>query len=328
MQSLRHEAISIVRMPRHILCTIGKEFAPEGKQILASLGAVDYATPTQQRLCTIIGKYDVVVVQLGVTFDKATLQRAKNLRVIATATTATDHIDLAAAKKLGIIVLSLKDEIDFLKTIPSTAEHTWGLLLALLRNIVPAANAVSGGTWNGKPFAGTELKGKTLGVIGVGRLGTMIVNFGKAFGMEVIGCDIKKIPASVCQQVSLTTLLKRSDIVSLHVHLSPETENMIDILALKRMKSTAVLINTARGKIVHHAALLQALKAAQIAGYAADVLAEEMQFGTDCSKHPLIRFSKTHGNVLLTPHIGGRTVEARRATDIFIAQKLKEACDR
>lgn len=309
-------------MTHKILCTVGKEFAPEGKKILESIGAVDYALPSQKQIAKVIGKYDAVVAQLGVTFDEGVLKHAKKLRVIASATTATDHIDHAAAQKFGIAVLSLKGETAFLKTIPSTAEHTWGLLLALLRHIVPVSNAVAGGRWEGKPFAGTELKGKTLGVIGVGRLGTMVANFGKAFGMEVLGCDVKKIPASLCRQVSLQTLLKTSNIVSLHVHLTPETENMIGTAELKKMKSSAVLINTARGGIVDHAALLKALKAGQIAGYAADVLAGEMQFGTNCSGHPLVRYGKTHANVLLTPHIGGRTHEARTKTDVFIAQRV------
>lgn len=307
-----------------ILCTIGSVFAPEGKKILESLGPVDYAMPSQTQIGSIIGKYDVVVAQLGVTYTADILKRAKNLKILATPATGTDHIDIDAAEKLGIKVISLKHEIPFLRTIPSTAEHTWGLLLALLRNIVPAFDDVRGGTWNGKPFAGTELQGKTIGIVGVGRLGTIVAKFATAFGMEVLGCDVVKIPGSVCKQVTFAELLKKSDIVTLHVHLSPKTKNMINAAALKKMKPTAVLINTARGKIVDHAALLRALKTKKIAGYAADVLADEMKFGTDSSKDPLVRYSKTHGNVILTPHIGGRTNEARAKTDVFIAQKVKK----
>jgi len=308
-----------------ILCTIGKGFAPEGKRILESLGSVAYATPNQKQITGMIGKYDIVVAQLGITFTADILKRAKNLKILATPATGTDHIDLVAAKALGITVLSLKHEIPFLRTIPSTAEHTWGLLLALLRHIVPAANDVIGGMWNGKPFAGTELKGKTLGVIGVGRLGTIVAGYGKAFGLDVIGCDIKKIPKSVCRQVSMDILLRTSDIVSLHVHLTEKTKNLIGGAELKKMKPSAVLLNTSRGGILDQDALLRALKSKTITGYAGDVLAGEMQFGTDCSKHPLVRYAKTHGNVLLTPHIGGRTYEARMKTDVFIAARMKEA---
>jgi len=312
-------------MPLKILCTVGDAYPAEAKSILESIGTVDYALPTQKQIAKIIGKYDAVVAQLGVTFSEEVLKHAKKLRVIASATTATDHIDHAAAKKRDIRVISLKGETAFLKTIPSTAEHTWGLLLALLRHIVPASNAVIGGTWNGKPFAGTELQGKTLGIIGVGRLGTIVAGYGKAFGLHVIGCDLKKIPQSVCKQVPMDMLLRTSDIVSLHVHLTPETKNMIGAAELNKMRPTAVLINAARGGIVDHDALLRALKSKTIAGYAADVLAGEMQFGTDSSAHPLVRYAKTHANVLLTPHIGGRTTEARRKTDVFIAEKLRIA---
>ncbi len=312
-------------MPLKILCTIGDIFALEGKKILESLGSVDYATPTQKQIAGVIGKYDVVVAQLGITFDATILKRAKHLKILATPATGTDHIDLAAAEKLGITVISLKHEIDFLRNIPSTAEHTWGLLLALIRNTMPAFDDVRDGTWEGKPFAGTELKGKTLGVIGVGRLGTIVAGYGKAFGMNVIGCDLSKIPSSVCKQVKLEPLLRQSDVVTLHVHLTEETHHLMNAARLRMMKSTAVLMNTARGKIVDQTALLKALKGKKIAGYAADVLEHEMQFGKDCSGDPLVRFAASHGNVLLTPHIGGRTYEARMKTDVFIAARIKEA---
>jgi len=312
-------------MTHRILCTIGKEFAPEARKILETLGNVDFTTTTQAQLAVNIGKYDAVVTQLGLQFNANILGGASKLRFIATATTGTDHIDLAAAKKHSIAVLSLKSAKALLKDIPSTAEHTWGLLLALIRNIVPAADAVADGQWNGRPFAGMELHGKTLGIIGVGRLGRMVAEFGKAFGMKVLGSDLEKIPPSICTQKPLNSLLKISDIVSLHVHLTPKTKGMIGKKELQRMKSTAVLINTARGKLVDERALLAALKTKSIAGYAADVLAGETLFHEKCGGDPLVRYAKTHSNVLLTPHIGGRTIEARKKTDIFIAEKLRLA---
>lgn len=311
-------------MPLNILCTVGEAYAPEAKKILESLGKVDYKTPNQKQIQTMIGTYDVAIVQLGVTYDEATLKRGTKLRIIGTATTGTDHIDLAAAKKLGIEVISLKNEIDFLKTIPSTAEHTWGLLLALMRNMLSACDDVRNGTWDGKLFVGTQLRGKTLGIVGVGRLGTIVAGYAKAFGLNVIGYDICKIPPSTCEQVSMEYLLHASDIVSLHVHLTDDTYHMIDADRLALMKPSAVLINTARGKIVDQKALLSALKRKHLAGYAADVLEQEMQFGKDCHRDPLVRYMATHHNVILTPHIGGRTTEARAATDIFIAKKLQE----
>lgn len=308
-----------------ILCTVGDAYPKEAQRILESFAKVDYLLPNQKQIGKIIGNYEAVVAQLGVTFTENVMKQAKNLRVIGSATTATDHIDHTAAKKFGIKIISLKGETKFLKTIPSTAEHTWGLLLALIRNTMPALDDVRSGTWEGKPFAGTELKGKTLGIVGVGRLGTIVAGYGKAFGMNVIGCDLSNIPSSVCKQVKLEPLLRQSDVVTLHVHLTEETHHLMNALRLKMMKPTAVLINTSRGKIVDQAALLKALKGKKIAGYAADVLEHEMQFGRDCSNDPLVRFAKCHRNVLLTPHIGGRTYEARMKTDVFIAARMKEA---
>ncbi len=310
-------------MSRRILCTIGTAFAPEAKTVLESLGKVDYATPTQRKLRKLIVKYDIVVTQLGLRFDGAVLEHASRLRVIATTTTGTDHIDLRAAQKRGVTVVSLKEAKDLLEEIPSTAEHAWGLLLALVRNIAPAAEAVQSGAWDGKPFAGIELKGKTLGIIGVGRLGTMMARFGKAFGMEVIGTDIRKISTSVCKRVSLDALLKTTDVISLHVHLTPETEHMIGTKELRKMKPAAVLINTSRGNIVDERAVISALKTKKISGYATDVLAGETRFSGDCSRDPLVRYAKTHGNVLITPHIGGRTNDARRKTDKYIAEQVR-----
>lgn len=310
-------------MPSHrILCTIGKEFAPDGKDILRRLGSVDERTLTQRELEQCIEKYTIIVTQLSLRFDEGVLRRAARLRCIATATTSADHIDEAAARKHGIAVLSLKGATAFLRTIPSTAEHTWGLLLALLRHTVPAADAVRAGRWESPPFRGTELKGKTLGIIGVGRLGAMVAHYGRAFGMTVIGYDIRRIPPAICHGVSLPTLLRQSDVVSLHTHLTEETEGMIGKKELAYMKPTTVLLNTARGKIIDELALLAALRAKNIAGYAADVLTGEVLFGNNCSRDPLVRFARTHNSVLLTPHIGGRTHEARTATDVFIAQRV------
>lgn len=309
-------------LSHRILCAIGKEFAPEGKKILVSIGHVDYCTPTQQELLRICGQYHIIVTQLGLRFDEELLRRARILHCIATATTSADHIDGTAARKRGIAVLSLKGATAFLRTIPSTAEHTWGLLLALLRHTVPAADAVRAGRWESPPFRGTELRGKTIGIVGVGRLGTMAARYGKAFGMTVIGYDIRNFPRTVCQKVSLQALLQRSDVISLHTHLTKETEGMIGAEELTQMKPTAVLVNTARGRIVDERALLAALRTKRIAGYAADVLAGEVLFGNNCSRDPLVHFARTHDNVLLTPHIGGRTREARTATDAFIARRV------
>lgn len=161
----------------------------------------------------------------------------------------------------------------------------------------------------------------------MGRLGTWMAKYAKAFGMEVIfyspHTEKSSVPGS--QKVELAELLAKSDIISLHAHLNEETEHLFGEGEFKSMKNTAYLVNTARGKIVDEAALLRALEAGEIAGYAADVLADEFRFDeTGLARHPLIDYAKEHANVIIVPHIGGMTVESRESTDVFVTKKLRE----
>ncbi len=305
-----------------ILNTIGQQFASEGKQILEKLGEVVYAILSQNELLEQIGNYDAVLIGLGLNFHKDVLDKAGKLKVIATATTGLDHIDVEYAKKKGITVLSLRGEDHFLNTISGTAELALGLMIDLVRMTPHAFESVKNGEWNRDAFKGTTLQGKTLGIVGLGRLGTMMARYGKALGMKVLFTDPKD--NSQYQRVSFDELLRESDVVSIHVHLFPDTENMFNEKTISRMKNTAVLINTARGKIVDESALLKALESKKIAGYATDVLANELNFGKTSVKDPLVEYSKNHKNCIIVPHIGGMTVDSRIATDIFMAQKLVE----
>ena len=308
-------------MTPKILCTIGENLTAEAKVILESIGPTQCVTCARPELLTLVKDCTVLFIQLETLVDEELLQAAPHLKFVATATTGPDHIDLAVAAARNITVVSLQGEADFLRGITSTAELAFGLILALLRQLPAAWNDVSAGHWRGGNFRGRELSRKTLGIVGVGRLGSMLVPYGQAFGMNVIGHDPR--PTKVCPLVSLPELLERSDVVSLHVPLNEETRHLIDGAALRQMKPGAVLINTARGAAVDEAALLQALAGGQPAGYAADVLAGETAFAGHCADHPLVQYARQHSNVLITPHIGGMTVEARAATDIFIAKKLR-----
>ena len=310
-------------MKKKILCTIG-EFSPQAKKILEEVGTVDCKTLTQKELADCIAPYDWLVVQLGLKADRAVMDAAPNLKVIASTTTGLDHIDTKYAEKKGISVVSLKGETDFLNSVTSTAELAFGLLLGLARSLPPAAQAVLNGEWQNTAWRGDAFQGKTLGIIGLGRLGKMMARFGEAFGMKVIYTDpVEK--TDVYERMDLDTLLHRSDVVSLHVPLDEKTGKLIGEDALAKMKETALLINTSRGEIVDEQALLRALEARKIAGYATDVLTGENDFGGDCSGHPLVRYAQKHRNILITPHIGGMTREARTATDIFIATRLRQA---
>jgi D-3-phosphoglycerate dehydrogenase len=299
-------------MNHKIICTIGS-FTPKAQAILESIGDV---TLTE----TLNGNLEdatCFIVQLGVNITRDVIDSAPNLKIIATATTGLDHIDVSHAESKGITVLSLKGETEFLNSITATAELALGLLISLVRKIPIAHASVIHGKWDREGHRGHSLSGKTLGVIGYGRLGKMMALYGEALGMKVIYSDPNEP-----DEISVLELLPQSDVISVHVHLDDGTENMIDADALQLVRPGAVLINTARGKIVNEQAVIEALESGALAGYATDVLSNELDFEDSQATGDLIEYAQSHDNVLITPHIGGTTVEAREATDVFIARKL------
>jgi D-3-phosphoglycerate dehydrogenase / 2-oxoglutarate reductase len=312
-----------------ILNTIGSKYSTSAKVILEKLGHVDYKELSQENLMEIVGEYDILLVGLGLNIDKFVIERAKKLKYIVTATTGLDHIDVACAEQNGIKVVSLKGETEFLNTITGTAELAFGLLLDLSRQISPAFDSVKNNEWDREKFRGHNLYGKTLGIIGLGRLGRWMARYGQSFNMQVVAfdpyIDQKEFSNLGVKKSDFKDLLEQSDIVSIHVHLSPETENMFDKNALGLMRPDSYLINTSRGKIVNENDLLEALKAKKIAGYVADVLADELNFiNNSFDGNPLVEYSKKNQNCIIVPHIGGMTWESREATDIFIAKKINE----
>ncbi len=314
-------------MKYKILNTIGPIFSAEAQAILNSCGDVDYKNISQAELLEKAGEYDVLVVGLGLTINKEVLEAATQLRVICSATTGLDHIDVEYAQQKGIEVLSLRGEEEFLDTITGTAELALGLMLDLVRRIPFAFESVKHNEWKRENFRGHSLFGKTLGIVGLGRLGKMMARYGRGLGMNVIAFDPHIAPdvfeKAQVDSVDFETLLEKSDVISIHVHLSNKTENMFNAEVLKKMKPQSYLINTARGKIVNEGDVLNALKNKIISGYATDVLADETTFGETFAGHPLVEYAMTHDNLIVVPHIGGMTEESREATDIFIAEKLK-----
>lgn len=309
-----------------ILNTIGTKFDNDAKNILSTLGTVDYKNLSQEELLRIIENYEVVVIGLGLLFHKYELDHAKNLKFIATATTGLDHIDVEYAEKKGIKVLSLRGEDNFLNTITGTAELAWMLLLELCRFSPWAFESVKNGEWNREKFQGHSLSGKTLGIVGLGRLGKMVATYGHAFGMNVIFTDPHDAQNLLpfAKKVSFDELIDKSDAISIHVHLTKETEGLFSKQIFNKMKPTAYLINTSRGKIVNEGDLIGALEKKQLAGYGTDVLANELEFDTKNKADRLIEYAKTHSNVIILPHIGGMTFESRIMTDIFMAEKLRK----
>lgn len=312
-----------------ILNAIGPTLSPEAKKILSPFGSVKTIAKSQAELLKHAVDCDVLLVQLGVKVDKQVIDRAKKLRLVATTTTGLDHIDLSVLKKKGVELISLKNERKFLNTITGTAELAFGLIIDLARRTPFAFEAVKKYQWDNEDWRGFNLRGKTLGIVGLGRLGSLMADYGRAFQMKVLAHDpfikdaeFKRLKAEKC---GLKKLLSESDFISLHVHLDARTKNLINKTTLRLMKPTAYLVNTSRGGIVNEGELLSALKNRKLAGYGADVLANETAFEKKhFARHPLVEYARRRDNCIITPHVGGMTHESRKATDIFIAKKVSD----
>jgi D-3-phosphoglycerate dehydrogenase len=298
-----------------------QDFSHAALEKLRSIGDVDLGLSPKATMESAFGDYDIVWFRLAHRITTETIGRNPRCRVLATPVTGLDHIDLEACRQRGIQVVSLKGEVDFLRTVRATAELTVALAFALLRKIPAATHAVRHGTWNRDLFRGNELFGKTVGIVGLGRLGTLVAGYFRAFGMHVLGYDIRPdFPREVAERAAtLIELLQHSDLVTLHITYDQSTRHLIGEPQFDAMRRRAVLINTSRGGVVDESALLQALQSGRIAGAALDVLDGEPKID---ATHPLIDYAAKNENLLITPHIGGNTVESFANTELFLANKV------
>ncbi len=264
----------------------------------------------------------IVISRLRFLLGKELLDNAPDLKIVATPTTGTDHVDETYLKERGISFLSLKGERKFLNTIHATAEHTMALIFALLRHIPASCKHVSKQKqWNRDKFRGRELSGKTVGIIGYGRLGSKVASYTKAFGCRVLTCDIKNIiPEKNIKMVSLEELLSKSDIVSLHIDYNSLNHHFFSKKHFDFMKPSAIFINTSRGGCVKSDSLLTALENRSIRAAALDVMEGEVDNSHLSS--PLLNYSEKHDNLLITPHTGGATEESMHKTEEFMAKKI------
>ncbi|MEJ2305443.1 MAG: NAD(P)-dependent oxidoreductase [Anaerolineales bacterium] len=308
-----------------ILLAEKSSFSARGVQALSALAPTDALDLGQDELRAAIKDYDILVVRLGLHVDKSVLVAGEHIQVVGTPTTGLDHIDLKAAQKRNVTVLSLKGERAFLDEIYATAEHTFALLLSLIRRIPFAFQAVKDYTWRRDLYRGTELYGKVLGIVGFGRLGRMVYKYGLAFGMKVLVYDLyqRTLPDGVKACASLEDLLVSSDVISLHVPLNADTEGMFSDEQFALIRPGSVLINTSRGAIIDEAALLRALQSKSLAGAALDVLCDEHHLDRD-NANPLIEYARDHANLIITPHIGGATQESVEKADLFLANKIAD----
>ena len=288
---------------------------------LQRIGLVVSLPPDPAVLRERIGEFDAYLAALTVRADRAVLERAARLRVIATPTTGLDHLDLDVMKSRGIHLISVREDRELLDRVTSTAEMAWALLLAVVRRLPWAFDAARRGDWARERFRGHQLSGKTLGILGYGRLGTMVAEYGKVFRMLVLACDVRPVElAPGVERVDFERLLAESDVLSIHIHLSEENRKLIDAAALAKMKPGAVLINTSRGAIIDEDALAASLASGRLAGAGLDVI--EGEWRKDLIDHPLIRHAATHQNLVISPHVGGATVEAQRMVLAHTVEKL------
>jgi D-3-phosphoglycerate dehydrogenase len=310
------------RKPK-LLIAESYEFSPVALKILSDSFEVEMADLDRAGLLDKVGGFEFLWVRLRNMIDAEILAQAYLLRSIITNTTGLNHIDLKAADKQGVQVLSLRGETDFLQDIRATAELTLGLTLALLRHIPHAHEHVLAGGWDRTSFRGTEIFNKKIGVIGYGRLGKIVARYFSSLDATPIICSPELTPGSVMDGFAVTNLdqlLQQADIVTLHVNFEPENRHMISFPQFEQMKPGACFINTSRGELVDESALLEHLTTGKLGGAALDVLDRELD-RTD-SRIGLRRFAIDNRNLILTPHIGGNTSDSAFRTEEFMADKL------
>ena len=300
--------------------------APEGFEALRTLlgtraDAVNVEiTPAglAQALRTASGLLDA---SMRVSLTPELVEAAPNLRIVSCATTGSDHISRPATEARGIVVRTLREDGPLLQNLTPAAELTWALLMACARRLPAAIDHVHAGKWIREEFPGTMLNGRQLGLIGLGRIGGWMSRYARAFGMSVVGHDPHQATApDGVKRVPLEDVFRTSDFISVHVHLTPETTGMVTRALLEQAKPGAVFLNTSRGAIVDERALLDGLKSGRIGGAGLDVLEGEPK----TADHPLVEYSRTHSNVLITPHIGGFSPDAVRIVCRRAGEKIME----
>jgi D-3-phosphoglycerate dehydrogenase len=267
-------------------------------------------------LAEAIGEYEGLIVRSQTQVTAAVIQAGENLKVVARAGIGLDNVDVDAATRRGVMVVNAPQS-----NIVSAAEHTIGLLLAQARNIPLANDALKRGRWDRPRYQGVELQGKTLGVVGIGRVGGLVATRAAAFGMRVIAFD-PYVPRERAKEMgvelmpTLEALLVQADFITIHLPRTPDTEGLIGERELSLVKEGARLVNTARGGIVDESALAKALESGRVAGAALDVFAAE-----PTTESPLFALDQ----VVVTPHLGASTTEAQDKAGTTVAEMVRLA---
>ncbi|HEX5762495.1 MAG TPA: phosphoglycerate dehydrogenase [Solirubrobacterales bacterium] len=296
---------------------VKEKIADSGVELLRERFDVDLGLDmSDEELRDSIAAYDAILVRSATQVTADLIERADNLKVIGRAGTGVDNVDIPAATRRGIVVANAPESNSV-----AAAEHTLALALALCRNVPQAHGSLVGGAWERPRFKGAELYGKTLGVVGFGRIGQLVARRAQSFEMEVLAFD-KFVSAERFRELGvegvteLDELFGRADVVTLHVPKTPETVNLIDAEAVGAMKQGARLVNCARGELVDLDAVMAGLESGKLGGAALDVFPSE-----PFTEHPIF----ARGDVVVTPHLGASTAEAQDRAGIVTAEQVTAA---
>jgi D-3-phosphoglycerate dehydrogenase len=302
----------------HIL--VSDPLHEDGLAILRAAEDVTLSAPgkmARDEVLAAIPEAHALIVRSGTKADRELIEKGVNLRVIGRAGVGVDNVDLETATERGIIVMNAPEATTW-----AVAEHVFGLALALLRNVPQAHNSLAAGEWARKKYAGYQLRGRTLGIIGYGRIGQAIAHLGLAFGMEVIAYDPIRPPGrdparpDVELVARLEDLLPRASIITLAATLTGESRSIINAQTIAQMQDGAWIVNAARGALIDEAALLDGLESGKLRGAALDVYAKEPPEGSPLIGRP---------DVIHTPHLAASTDEAQSLVAVYIAQQVLDA---
>ena len=296
---------------------VKEKIADSGVALLGEHFDVDLGIDWEDaELAERIGEYEGIVIRSATKLTSDLIEKAGRLRVIGRAGIGVDNVDVPAATKRGIVVANAPES-----NVVAAAEHTVALMLALCRNVAQAHGSLKSGKWERSKFGGIEVYGKTLGIIGFGRIGQLVAARAKAFEMKVIAFDPfvaaeRYRDMGVEQAANSGEVYERSDIITIHLPKTPDTAKFLDADAFARMKDGVRVINCARGELVDHEALHDALVSGKVAGAALDVFPEEPM-----TEHPLFELE----NVVVTPHLGASTAEAQDRAGVITAEQVVAA---
>jgi D-3-phosphoglycerate dehydrogenase len=296
---------------------VKEKIADTGVDLLRANFEVDLGLEmSNEELAEAIGAYDAILIRSATKLTAELIERADNLKVIGRAGTGVDNVDIPAATRRGIIVANAPESNSV-----AAAEHTLALMLALFRNVPQAHGSLVDGRWDRAKYKGAELYGKTLGVVGFGRIGQLVAKRAQSFEMDVVAFD-KFVSAERFKELgveglgSVEEVFGRSDVITLHVPKTPETINLIDAEAIAAMKPGARVVNCARGELIDLDALVAGLESGKVGGAALDVFPSE-----PFTEHPV--FSRS--DVVVTPHLGASTAEAQDRAGVVTAEQVTAA---